>query len=92
MKRYGPAFQGRWPDRINRMSDKLNRWMQRLNRPACTQCGGMGSREAFLDEKWREMVTEAFESEDMIYEEDSGDIFAVESRDFPEETEVESPA
>lgn len=54
----------------------------------CRACGGLGSREAFLDELWREHHEKLFEDWGIGFEcGDNGDYFAVEYRDTPDEDE-----
>jgi hypothetical protein len=55
---------------------------------SCTACGGSGSREAHLDEKWREYAESLCESIGASLqngEADSCDLFVVEYRDTPED-------
>lgn len=52
----------------------------------CTACGGCGSREAHLDEVWREQAEAELESIGCSLENgegDASDLFAVEYRDTP---------
>ena len=49
--------------------------------PTCTHCGGIGSREAYLDELWHEATEKALESIGLCLDGDCGDYFAVECRD-----------
>lgn len=57
---------------------------------SCTACGGLGSREAYLDELWREHHEKLFEDYGLSFEcGDSGDYFAAEYRDTPDEEETE---
>jgi hypothetical protein len=54
----------------------------------CTACGGLGSREAYLDELWREAAEAALETIGCSLtggEGDPCDMFAAEYRDAPEE-------
>lgn len=65
--------------------------------PSCTACGGLGSREAHLDERWREYAERAIESigaptgivgiapTSTYLEWSDGDCFACECRDAPEQ-------
>jgi hypothetical protein len=56
----------------------------------CTACGGLGSREAYLDELWNEAAEEAISSIEGCYLEwVDGDAFACESRDAEESDENE---
>lgn len=61
-------------------------------RPSCDFCGGLGSREAHLDELWRESAEEALESIGCSLtsgEGDPCDLFVDESRDAPDEDGAE---
>lgn len=61
--------------------------MSRTTR-SCTACGGMGSREAYLDELWREHHEKLFEDYGLYFEcGENADYFATEFRDMPEEEE-----
>lgn len=60
--------------------------------PGCLHCGGLGSREAHLDELWNEAAERAIESVpskdgSMFMSWEDGDAFAVESRCKAEESE-----
>lgn len=58
---------------------------------SCTACGGLGSREAYLDELWQEHHEKLFEDYGLSFEcGDSGDYFAAEYRDTPDEDEEET--
>lgn len=62
-------------------------WRNQYGRP-CTACGGLGSREAHLDELWREYAESVCESVGaclMNGEDSSEDLFIVEYRDTPDE-------
>lgn len=53
---------------------------------SCTACGGMGSREAHLDELWQEHHEKLFEDYGLSFEcGGDGDYFAAEYRDAPDE-------
>jgi len=56
----------------------------------CLACGGNGSREAHLDELWREKAEKAFEDLGISLEAGDGDpcdLFACEYRDAPDDDE-----
>lgn len=53
----------------------------------CTACGGLGSREAHLDEKWGEYSEALFSKHNIAIECRDGDYFAVEYSDDPESEE-----
>jgi hypothetical protein len=55
----------------------------------CTACGGMGSREAFLDEEWNEYVEQVAEACDAYADWSDGDLFITQSRDREDEEEDE---
>lgn len=60
----------------------------------CTACCGSGSREAHLDELWREVTESAFEAIGLSIEAGEGDpcdLFAVEYRDAPDDEERQAP-
>jgi hypothetical protein len=62
---------------------------------SCTACGGSGSREAHLDELWRESVESAFSEMGISLasgEGDACDLFAEEYRDTPETEDSENEA
>lgn len=86
IKRYGYANE--WPPHILAESKKLNRLNLRKG-PDCWRCGGLGSAEAYDDEKWREYMEELLEEIDAFYDEQEGDVFASEVRDKPEGEEAE---
>jgi len=57
---------------------------------ACTACGGLGSRDAHLDELWREYAESVCESVGASLENGEGDpcdLFIVEYRDTPDPDE-----
>ncbi len=57
----------------------------------CEYCGGLGSREAHLDELWRELAEEEMESIGASLENGEGDpcdLFATEFRDSPDTEEA----
>jgi len=86
MKRYGPYYEGNWPAYINKKLNRIERVQHRLADTHCVACGGTGSREAHLDDLWRENMTTAFATKDMCFDEDGEDLFASEYRDIPVET------
>lgn len=56
----------------------------------CTACCGSGSREEYLDELWRVSLETALNAEGLSLEAGEGDpcdLFAVESRDTPEDVD-----
>ena len=55
IKRYG--VPSAWPERIRRRSDRLNQLLARASN-VCLNCGGLGSAEAYRDERWQEFVEE----------------------------------
>jgi len=60
--------------------------------PVCTACNGGGSREAYLDELWREAAESGLASIGCYLESGEGDgcdLFAVESRDYEASDEDE---
>lgn len=88
VKRYGSAIE--WPAYIKIASDRLNKKLARID-PSCSRCGGMGSHEAYDDERWREKTEEEFNSIGVSFESSDGDstyLLAVEYRDRAEDVEV----
>lgn len=69
---------------VSKHGDTYARGMTGRN---CTACGGLGSREAYLDERWVEYSEAFIESLGYCFDQSDGDLFAVECRDKPEERE-----
>lgn len=68
-------------DRIMRLRDRFPLTI------ACEACGGVGSREAYLDEMWNETVEEELSARGLSLESGEGDpcdLFATEYRDIDE--------
>lgn len=86
VKRFGYHFEGKWPKIIRVRLDRIHRTSNRLAETHCYSCGGTGSREAHLDDLWRNNVIEAFDAKGMCFDEDGEDLFASEYRDIPVET------
>jgi hypothetical protein len=64
--------------------------MRSLSAPQCTACGGLGSREAYLDQLWHEACEEAFAEAGIGFDCEGEDYFAAEYRDaVPEVPEAE---
>lgn len=53
--------------------------------PSCTACGGLGSRQAYLDERWVAYTTSLLEGLGMSYEPEGDDLRAVQRRDSEED-------
>lgn len=70
VKRYGPPAN--WPPRIQARSERINALNYRA-RTICTNCGGLGSREAYLDERWQEYVEKTLEPHGCWLESGEGD-------------------
>lgn len=56
----------------------------------CTACGGMGSREAFLDEKWNEYAEAVAEACGGFADWSNGDLCITQSRDVEENDDVQA--
>ena len=52
----------------------------------CKACGGLGSREAYLDELWQAAAEEAIDSIGLSLEWEDGEAFVVEMRDSDDGT------
>jgi hypothetical protein len=66
--------------------EAARRWLSRhqawrlVSGPTCVACGGLGSREAYLDELWNTEAEKAMESIGAYFSWEDGDGFAVETR------------
>ena len=59
MRFYGPACNGAWPPQLTVLLSRTAEVVQRLSaKVQCPHCEGVGSREAYLDEVWREQAEE----------------------------------
>jgi len=56
---------------------------------SCDACGGLGSREAHLDEMWHEILEDVAGEHDIGIEWRDGDCFATVAVDAPEESEAD---
>lgn len=84
-KRAAFAFIDRQP--------KAFRLLSYTNGATCTACGGCGSREAHLDELWREAADAAFNEVGLSIEGGEGDpcdLFAVQYRYTPDDEATEN--
>lgn len=90
VKRYGDWSGGKWPAHVVAAADRLNKKQLRID-PSCPRCGGMGSHEAYDDERWREKTEEEFNAIGVSFESSEGDptyLLAVEYRERAEDAEV----
>jgi hypothetical protein len=53
---------------------------QKHGAQSCPSCGGMGSREAYRDQTWREYWEAQFDQAGFAWSEYDGDLFAMQSR------------
>lgn len=59
---YGPAYIGAWPAQLDVLLSRTADVNERLKaKIQCPHCEGVGSREAYLDEMWREQAEEELE-------------------------------
>lgn len=66
------------------------RWTSFREGSTCTACGGLGSREAHLDEVWRETLEKDLESIGCSLDYCDDSVFASEYRDTPEDGDGDS--
>lgn len=85
---HGSYCGGTWPEHLQQ---RLKRWDAHSRENfSCPRCQGLGSAEACDDELFQEGLDLFLEKEpDLFIEQDSGDIFVVQTRDKPEEEETD---
>ena len=75
IKRYGYAYEGRWPGRVLLQVWRSDRMIDRHNpKGACPYCDGIGSAEAAQDEVFQELLSEVANENDMWVESGEGDL------------------
>lgn len=87
-KRFGAPIN--WPKAIRLASDRLNKKYAHIN-PDCSRCGGLGSHEAWDDQRWQEKTEAEFKSIGVSMASSEGDptyLLAMEYRTAVSDDEV----
>ncbi len=86
MSTYGAWFNGKWPAYVashaQRLQAQIDHYAPTIT---CEHCGGIGSREAFLDTLWWELVNGLYDTHGYTMESGEGDpcdIFAAQYKDI----------
>lgn len=85
IQRYGRGLD-RWPAHIRRASDALNRKWRRCQ-GGCPRCGGLGSAEAWDDERWTEKAEDALRAVGLALTVSEGDPTVYLAAEYREERE-----